>query len=94
MDRLHAIVIGQVQGVGFRFFVKRHADRLGLTGYVRNLPEGQLDVVAEGNPEDLDQLTKLLEVGPSGAVVYDVAVDRGPGTGEFPEFLIETGLLS
>ena len=94
MDRLHAIVIGQVQGVGFRFFVKRHADMLGLTGYVRNLPEGQLDVVAEGNPEDLDQLTKLLELGPSGAVVYDVTVDRGPGTGEFPEFLIETGLLS
>jgi acylphosphatase len=94
MDRLHAIVIGQVQGVGFRFFVKRHADMLGLTGYVRNLPEGQLDVVAEGNPEDLDQLTKLLELGPSGAVVYDVAVDRGPGTGEFPEFLIETGILS
>jgi acylphosphatase len=94
MDRLHATVVGQVQGVGFRYYVKRHADMLGLTGYVRNLPEGQLEVVAEGKPEELDQLTKLLELGPSGAVVYDVAIDRGPGTGEFPEFLIETELIS
>jgi acylphosphatase len=92
MDRLHATVIGQVQGVGFRYFVKRHADILALTGYVRNLPDGQLDVVAEGTPEALDQLTRLLSLGPSGAIVYDVVLDRGPGTGEFPDFLIETGL--
>ena len=92
MDRLHATVIGQVQGVGFRYFVKRHADILVLTGYVRNLPDGQLEVVAEGTPEALDQLTRLLSLGPSGAIVYDVILDRGPGTGEFSDFLIETGL--
>jgi acylphosphatase len=91
MDRLHATVTGQVQGVGFRYYVKRHADMLGISGYVRNLPEGQLDVLAEGNPEALDQLTKLLELGPSAAVVYDIVIDRGPGTGEFPDFIIETG---
>jgi acylphosphatase len=94
MDRLHATVVGQVQGVGFRYYVKRHADLLGITGYVRNLPEGQLDVMAEGNPEALDQLTKLLELGPSGAVVFDIVIDRGPGTGEFPDFAIRTGLMS
>jgi acylphosphatase len=91
MDRLHATVTGQVQGVGFRYYVKRHADMLGISGYVRNLPEGKLDVLAEGNPEALDQLTKLLELGPSGAVVYDIVIDRVPGTGEFPDFIIETG---
>jgi acylphosphatase len=88
MERLHAIVVGRVQGVGFRFFVKRHADLLGLTGYVRNLPEGRVDVVAEGSTEALDQLTKLLELGPSGAVVIDVIADRKTGTGEFPGFII------
>lgn len=91
MDRLHATVIGQVQGVGFRYYVKRNADMLGITGFVRNLPEGQVDVVAEGIPEALDRLTKLLASGPSGAVVYDIVIDRGPGTGKFPDFQIETG---
>ncbi len=91
MERLHAIITGQVQGVGFRFYVKRHADVLGLTGYVRNLPEGQVEVVAEGNPGELDQLTRLLEIGPSGAVVYNVAVDRGHVTGGYPEFIIAAG---
>jgi acylphosphatase len=88
MDRLQATVIGQVQGVGFRYFVKRYAESLSLTGFVRNLPEGQVEVVAEGAPDALDQLTKLLSIGPSGAVVYDVIIQRSPGTGEFPTFII------
>lgn len=93
MDRLHAFVIGQVQGVGFRYYVKRYADALFLTGYVCNLPEGQVEVVAEGSHANLEQLEKQLELGPSGAIVMDVRSEYGSATGQFPDFRINTTRL-
>jgi acylphosphatase len=93
IQRLHALVIGQVQGVGFRYFVRRQAEALSLTGFVRNLPEGQVEVVAEGNPDHLDQLLKLLELGPSGAVVFEVKINMDASTGEFNDFRIDTAYL-
>jgi len=93
VDRLHAIITGQVQGVGFRYFVKRNAEALSLTGYVRNLPEGQVEVLAEGSPSDLQQMQKLLELGPSGAVVIDVCLEYGPATGKFNDFRIASNVI-
>ena len=66
------IVAGRVQGVGFRYFVARSARGLGLSGYVRNLPDGTVEVAASGNRASLDALAALLEKGPPGAIVESV----------------------
>lgn len=58
-----------VQGVGFRWYVKRRAERLGLKGWVRNLPGGQVEVVAEGSEEALRELEEVLKKGPPAARV-------------------------
>lgn len=66
------LVEGRVQGVGYRYFVRREAERLGLVGYARNLPDGRVEVVAEGDPADLARLESALSVGPRQAEVRDV----------------------
>ncbi len=73
--RLHAIVRGRVQGVGFRFFVIDEARALGLTGWVRNGDDGRtVEVVAEGPEERLRQLEAALRDGPRMAAVETVDV--------------------
>lgn len=91
MERLEAVVTGQVQGVGFRWFVKRHATGLGLHGWVANLPGGAVRVVAEGPPNALQELAELLRRGPSGALVGGVAEQRLPASGDFSDFDIRAG---
>lgn len=66
-------ISGIVQGVGFRFFAQRIADRLQLAGYTRNLRDGRVEVYAIGPTNDLEKLRSALERGPSGASVSDVA---------------------
>ncbi len=68
-------VTGRVQGVGFRYFVARAARDLGLSGYVRNLPDGTVEVAAAGGRAAVDTLALLLEEGPPGAVVESVELD-------------------
>jgi acylphosphatase len=58
-----------VQGVGFRWFVRERARRLGLAGWVRNLPDGSVEVLAAGDPGQLDLLRQELRRGPNGASV-------------------------
>ena len=58
-----------VQGVGFRWFVARHARSLGLTGFVRNLPNGSVEVMVDGPEESLPALERLLRTGPGSAQV-------------------------
>jgi acylphosphatase len=72
--RLEATITGEVQGVGFRYFVLRYALRLGLRGSVRNLPDGGVEVVAEGPRRLLDDLLRELWRGPRGARVDDIRV--------------------
>jgi acylphosphatase len=71
------LVSGRVQGVGFRYYVVRNASRLGLVGTVRNLSEGQVEVVARGEADVLEQLDELLRRGPSTARVTGVSVGIG-----------------
>lgn len=59
------IVSGRVQGVGFRYFVQRQAQALGLAGWVRNLPDGRVEAFIEGSPSQLEQIEALLREGPS-----------------------------
>ncbi len=79
---LRAIVHGRVQGVFFRDFVRHRASSLGLTGFVRNLPDGaSVEVVAEGETEKLDQLLEYLKAGPATAHIENVETSRGPYSG-------------
>jgi len=72
MQAFHAVVKGEVQGVGFRMSAVMRAERLGLTGWVRNTEEGDVEVWAEGQPEDLEHFYKWLQSGPSAARVDEV----------------------
>ena len=66
---LHFLVQGRVQGVGFRWFVHREASELDLRGWVRNTEDGDVEVVAAGSAEDLDELRHSLRRGPRGSRV-------------------------
>lgn len=79
--RLEARVRGIVQGVGFRWFVVRHANRLGLAGWVTNDADGGVSVVAEGSASAIDELLGLLREGPAGATVESVDGRRLPASG-------------
>ena len=83
-----AAVYGLVQGVYFRAFVARRARELGLTGYVRNLPQGGVEVWAEGEGQILRELVECLWVGPRGAMVDRVEVNWVEPTGSFSRFEI------
>ncbi len=85
--RFRAVVRGIVQGVGFRYFVIRSARSVnGVTGFVRNLRDGSVEVVAEGPAESLEILLRDLHKGPPGAVVETVSVEWGEPTGSFQTF--------
>lgn len=86
--RLDATVHGRVQGVGFRWFVRRNAARLGLFGWVANEPSGSVRVIAEGASAAVDQLIRDLHGGPPGAEVDHVETDFQSPTGEFAGFEI------
>lgn len=73
------LVSGLVQGVGFRWFVARHARSLGLGGYARNLPDGRVEVVVNGPDEALTSLEQLLREGPAYAQVEQVERSSDPG---------------
>jgi len=79
--RMVALVSGRVQNVGYRAFVLRYARALGLSGTVRNLPSGQVEVIAEGDEKLLEHLLALLKQGPPAARVTDVSVQWGDASG-------------
>lgn len=85
-NRLHAVVEGHVQGVGFRYFVLNCAQQLNLTGWVRNTHEGNVEVVAEGDRADLDELLEMLKRGPRISFVSRVRENWEPARGEFRLF--------
>ena len=84
---LRFFISGRVQGVGFRWFVARQAGSLGVQGYVRNLGDGRVEVLAQGNPEELERLESHLARGPARARVDAVEKseisDEGAGYKSF-----------
>ncbi|MDV6375182.1 acylphosphatase [Deinococcus arenicola] len=79
--RLTALVVGQVQGVGYRLYVQRHARDLKLQGYAENLTDGRVEVVAEGDQPDLDRLLHWLRRGPPHSRVSEVQTQMSEATG-------------
>lgn len=84
--QLHAYIFGQVQGVGFRYHTLNAAQNLNLTGWVRNLRDGRVEVLAEGSLDDLNQLLSVLRKGPMSAEVYEVEYEFGDAEGNFSRF--------
>lgn len=84
MSALHVRIAGRVQGVGFRWFVREEARRLGLAGWVRNLDSGEVEVAASGDPGLLERLRSALAVGPDAAHVEAVAPIDEPVEGPLP----------
>ena len=83
------IISGRVQGVGFRYFAEAAAAREGVAGWVRNLPDGRVEVVAEGDADAIERFERALRHGPPGARVDRVDVDNTyPVAGE-TEFSIK-----
>jgi acylphosphatase len=81
LPQLHATIHGRVQGVSFRYYTRMQAQMLGITGWVRNLPDGKtVETLAFGSREALDQFLEWLHQGPSGAKVthIDTEWDENP----------------
>jgi acylphosphatase len=80
--RTHVLIAGKVQGVGYRFATAQVATRLGLTGWVQNLPDGRVEAVFEGDRATVNQMLDWCRQGPPTAIVATVAA-----TPEIPEGL-------
>ncbi|MBS7625513.1 acylphosphatase [Candidatus Bathyarchaeota archaeon] len=86
--RAHIYVSGHVQGVFFRHETRKHALRLGVSGWIRNLPDGRVEAIFEGEKDAVDDILDFCRRGPPGAIVKDVEVQWAPWTGEFQGFRI------
>jgi acylphosphatase len=84
--RLRLMIEGRVQGVWFRDSTRRQAQQLGVYGWVRNCPDGTVEVLAEGSEEDVRQLVAWCHRGPSAAKVSHVLETREDWAGEFHSF--------
>lgn len=88
MKRMHVIVSGRVQGVFFRAFTQDTAQALKLTGWVRNLFDGRVEAVFEGEDTNVQSMLEWCKKGPPHAVVKHVDASEEPYTGEFRDFRI------
>ena len=86
--RAHVFVSGKVQGVFFRSGVRSKANILRLTGWVRNIPDGRLEAVFEGEKEDVEEMVKFCREGPHGSFVENLNVKFEPASGKFASFEI------
>lgn len=82
-------VYGRVQGVGFRFHTLRQAQKLGIKGYVKNLAEGSVLVVAQGCPQQIGSLAYWLKQGSPSAKVTDIVEQEYQGEDSFTEFIVK-----
>lgn len=85
--RAHIFLSGLVQGVGMRYFVYLQAKKMGLLGFVRNLSDGRVEIVAEGPRGQLEMLLRILKQSPVGRISH-VETSWGPAGGEFTDFTI------
>ena len=89
MREIRAIVTGKVQGVSFRDFVSASAQKLGVNGYVRNLPDGTVQVMAQAGQEELNAFLDILHTGPPLSRVEAVRIEWREPSNMYPVFQIE-----
>ena len=84
--QIHVHYTGRVQGVGFRFTAEETAQRLGVMGWIKNLRDGRVELIAEGREGALTQFLDQMRAGPMRNFIEGVEVTWRPGTGAFHEF--------
>ena len=82
------VISGRVQGVGFRYYTQECALREGVTGWVRNLPDGRVEALVEGDAESVTRVERALRSGPGGARVQTVTVDVEDVSGAYDTFSV------
>ncbi|MFQ6055775.1 MAG: acylphosphatase [Methanosarcinales archaeon] len=88
LSRVHIFISGRVQGVFFRSFTRKTAIQLGICGWVRNLRDGRVEVLAEGEKEVLERFIKKLQIGPEYSKVDDLDLTWEDYLGKFKQFII------
>jgi len=88
MKRVHVFVSGKVQGVFYRAFTRDRARALGLTGWVRNLDDGRVEAVFEGEEEKIESMLAILKKGPQHAVIKNLEVKEEEYKQEFKSFSV------
>ena len=88
LARVHLLIRGRVQGVYYRGFTRDIASHLGIRGWVRNLSDGSVEAVFEGNKEDIEQAIKHCHMGPPGAGVEDIGITWEDYKGDLRGFQI------
>jgi len=86
--RVRVFAGGRVQGVAYRFFAEKYAGRMGISGWARNLPDGRVEVLAEGSGGNIEVFLELLREGPRLARVDSFDIRREAPTGEFRDFQV------
>lgn len=84
MRRVRAVIVGRVQGVGFRWFVRQEARRLGVAGWVRNRTDGSVELETAGEDAAVERLLQHVRVGPDAADVTDVVISDAQPSGSVP----------
>jgi len=90
MKKVHIIISGYVQGVCFRYFTKIEARKLGLKGFVKNLPNGDVEVTAEGNKKEINELINFCRKGPALSGVANLKIEYEKFKGEFNDFTVRS----
>ncbi len=88
-SRVHLFISGMVQGVFFRDSARQIAQSMGITGYVRNLQDGRVELVAEGEMDSVDKLVQWCHKGPPAAIVESVDIESEQYKGEFDLFEVK-----
>jgi len=83
----HLLISGRVQGVGFRYFTRKNAQKIGVSGFVKNLPDGDVEVAFRGSPGQIQHMENLITNGPPGSKVNKIE-ELEPTGEEFTEFSV------
>lgn len=89
MLKKHIFISGRVQGVGFRHFTRKNAESLGITGWVKNLPDGRVEAVFQGSEEQIEELIQRCKNGPIASYVQDIEAEKDLGDEDFDDFSVE-----
>lgn len=90
MMQAHVFISGTVQGVGYRYFVRSNAKKLGLTGFVLNTEDGGVEAVLQGEKEAIERMLALCRQGPPLSEVKHLGFEWEEETEKFPEFIIQS----
>jgi len=88
MFQIHAFASGRIQGVNFRYYVQRKASQLGVAGYVCNLDDGRVEILAQGSRDDLESLVAYVKSNPGVSFVTDLKVSWENPKGNLKGFRI------